>query len=72
MNEKMMFEYVDGKSNKFWEIELGDTYFVTRYGKIGTPGQSTTKQYGDEQTASKEAQKIIGEKIKKGYVKVEV
>ena len=39
----------------------------TRYGKIGTPGQQTLKEFGDAAGAKKEYDKLIAEKTKKGY-----
>ena len=38
------YEFSDGKSNKFWQIELSGNSFTTTYGRIGTDGQSTTKE----------------------------
>ena len=37
------FEFRDGKSNKFWEIEVDGSAFVTRHGRIGTAGRETQK-----------------------------
>ncbi|MGC4121748.1 MAG: WGR domain-containing protein [Myxococcales bacterium] len=64
------YEFSEGTSNKFWEIELKDTSFTTTYGKIGAAGQTTLKSYGDAATAKKEYDKLIAEKTKKGYVLV--
>jgi predicted DNA-binding WGR domain protein len=41
---------------------------TTRWGKIGTDGQSKTKQFKDEAAAKKEYDKLIEEKTGKGYV----
>jgi predicted DNA-binding WGR domain protein len=38
-----------------------------RFGRIGTAGQSQTKSFADEASAEREAEKLIGEKLKKGY-----
>jgi len=43
----------------------------TRYGKIGTPGQQTLKEFGDAAAAKKEYDKLVHEKTKKGYVEGE-
>ncbi len=64
------YEFVEGTSSKFWEIQLEGTSFTTTYGKIGTSGQSTTKSFKDEATAKKEHDKLVAEKTKKGYVLV--
>jgi uncharacterized protein (TIGR02996 family) len=61
------YEFSEGTSNKFWEISLQGTSFKTTYGKIGTPGTSTLKEFGDAAKARKEYDKLIAEKTKKGY-----
>ena len=62
------FEFIDGSSRKFWEISLPENSFTVRFGRIGTPGQSQTKSFADEAAAKREADKLIAEKVKKGYV----
>jgi predicted DNA-binding WGR domain protein len=62
------FEFVEGTSSKFWEIQLDGSSFTTRYGKIGTPGQETLKEYDSADKAKKEYDKLVAEKTKKGYV----
>ncbi len=62
------FEFIEGTSSKFWEIQLDGTSFTTRYGKIGTPGQETLKEYDTADKAKKEYDKLVAEKTKKGYV----
>ena len=61
------FEFVDGGSAKFWEIKLEGTSYTTRYGKIGTDGQVSMKEYDSEDKAKREYEKIVAEKTKKGY-----
>ncbi len=61
------YEFKEGSSNKFWEISLEGTSFSTKYGKIGTDGQETIKEWDDEDKAKKEYDKLIAEKTKKGY-----
>jgi len=61
------FEFSEGTSNKFWEITMSGTDVKTRYGKIGTPGQQTLKEFGDAAAAKKEYDKLVHEKTKKGY-----
>lgn len=64
------FEFSDDGSNKFWEIRVeGDSHTV-RYGKIGTDGQTKTKEFESAAAAKKDADKLIAEKIKKGYEEV--
>ena len=63
-----LFEFVEGSSAKFWEIKLEGTSFTTRYGKLGTEGQMSMKEYDSEEKAQKEYDKLVTEKTKKGYV----
>lgn len=66
------FHYSDGKSNKFWRISLADCSHTAQYGKIGTKGQSKTKEFPTSEEAKKSCEKLIQEKLKKGYAEVEV
>jgi predicted DNA-binding WGR domain protein len=61
------YEFSEGSSNKFWEINLSGKSFTTTYGKIGTSGQTTIKQWKSEAEAKKEYDKLVAEKVKKGY-----
>ena len=65
---KRYYEFVDGTSSKFWEISMSGSEVTTRWGKIGTDGQSKTKPFKDEAAAKKEYDKLIEEKTGKGYV----
>lgn len=62
------FELVEGSSRKFWEVTLDGTRVTTRYGRIGTNGQSTTKDHGTPEKAALERDKLVAEKTKKGYL----
>jgi len=62
------FEFVEGSSSKFWEISLDDTSFTTRYGRLGTEGQMSMKEYDSHEKAQKEYDKLVAEKTRKGYV----
>ena len=62
-----MFELSDGKSNKFWEITVSGSSFTTRFGRIGTDGQSTTKSFANAAACLAEANKLIRQKTGKGY-----
>lgn len=60
--------FMDSASNKFWNIELtGNSHTVT-YGRAGTSGQTKTKSFADEDKAQKDFDKLVAEKLKKGYV----
>ena len=60
------FEFKKGSSRKFWRIMKDGSKLTTHYGRIGTLGQTTTKDYGSK--VDKEYEKLIQSKKKKGYV----
>ena len=61
------YEFTEGSSNKFWEIKLSGASFTTTYGKVGSSGQTTLKTFSSEAAAKKEHDRLVAEKIKKGY-----
>jgi predicted DNA-binding WGR domain protein len=61
------FELISGVSRKFWEISISGNAFTVRFGRIGTAGQSQTKTFVDEAKARNEAERLMAEKVKKGY-----
>nr|WP_198999799.1 ankyrin repeat domain-containing protein [Flavobacterium sp. ASV13] len=65
---KKTFTYTDDKSSKFWSIAISGKSFTVNYGKTGTNGQTQTKEFDTEEKCQKEADKLIAEKTKKGYV----
>jgi DNA ligase 1 len=64
---KRRFEFADGSSDKFWEIDIAGAAVTVRYGRTGTNGQTNTKTFSDEVAAAKHADKLIAEKTEKGY-----
>jgi predicted DNA-binding WGR domain protein len=56
-----------GDSNKFWTIEQIDNKYVVQWGKLGTAGRSNEKEFATKDECSKEVEKLIKEKIRKGY-----
>ncbi|EKO59885.1 mRNA capping enzyme, catalytic domain protein [Leptospira kirschneri str. H2] len=66
MNHHLTFK--DDKSDKFWNIEVSGNSFTVTYGKTGTTGTSQTKTFDNEEICVKEAQKLLSEKLKKGYI----
>jgi uncharacterized protein (TIGR02996 family) len=62
------FTFTDGKSNKFWSIDLQGKGFTVQFGKVGTAGQTQAKEFADEAAAKKEHDKLVAEKLRKGYV----
>ncbi len=62
------FEYVQGGSNKFWEVSHSSNAITVRWGRIGSNGQSKTKTFADEKSAANSMAKLIEEKTGEGYV----
>ena len=62
------FEFVGGTSAKFWEVSVSGCNVTVRYGRLGTSGQIQTKTLDDAVAAQKHAEKLIGQKLEKGYV----
>lgn len=64
---KTYLEFNDEKSHKFWQIELDKNSFTVTYGKLATAGKSNVKEFETEEKAQKEAEKLVKQKLKKGY-----
>jgi DNA ligase 1 len=62
------FQFVEGSSEKFWQVSLAGNDVTVRFGRIGTDGQTQTKSLADADAAARHAEKLIAEKLKKGYV----
>ena len=62
------FQFSDAKSHKFWNIDISGSSFTVTYGKVGAAGQTQTKSFDSSEKAEAEADKLIREKVKKGYV----
>jgi predicted DNA-binding WGR domain protein len=62
------FRFEDGTSKKFWTIDLDGPSHTVVFGRIGTDGQTQTKKFGSEADAKKSYDKLVAEKVKKGYV----
>ena len=76
--ETRRFEFVggdvqrkSGNAAKFWEVSQSGADVTVSYGRIGTAGQTKVKTLASEEAATKEVEKLIGEKTKKGYVEVQ-
>jgi uncharacterized protein (TIGR02996 family) len=62
------FVYTDATSNKFWHIELSGKKFTVHFGRVGTNGQKQTKSFTSAAVAQREHDKLVAQKLKKGYV----
>ena len=58
----------EGGSDKFYEIGASGKTVNMRYGKTGSAGVSSTKDFATAEDATKFVDKTIAEKTKKGYV----
>jgi predicted DNA-binding WGR domain protein len=67
---KRHFEYRDEKSDKFWEVEVNNKNLTVNFGRIGTKGQTKIKELVSPEEAIKEAEKLISQKLKKGYTEI--
>lgn len=65
-----LFEFHEGSSDKFWEITLDGTSHTVRYGRVGTDGQTKTKDFPSEDKARASYDKLIAQKTGKGYAEV--
>jgi predicted DNA-binding WGR domain protein len=64
------FELTDGNSDKFWTITVAGKRHTVNFGRRGTSGQTQTKDFGDDNAAKRAFDKLVAEKLKKGYVEV--
>ena len=64
------FTFSDATSHKFWNIERKGKSFTVTYGKIGSNGQTQVKEFADDARARKEHDKLVAEKVKKGYKEI--
>lgn len=64
---KKSLHFVDAKSDKFWWIETLESEFVVNFGKTGTSGRYQIKEFDSDEACEKEAEKLIVQKMKKGY-----
>ncbi len=68
--KKRTFEFIEGTSSKFWAIWGDGTSHTVHFGRIGTEGQKQTKNFSSEEEAKKSYEKLIKEKLKKGYIEI--
>ncbi len=64
------YQLVEGTSRKFWAIELEGATHTVQFGRIGTAGQTQTKEFKSLEEAQKAYEKLVHEKVKKGYRRV--
>lgn len=65
------FELQTDKGGKFWEVRLEEEDFLhIRSGDIGKGATVQKKPFATADAATKEMERLIREKLKKGYVAV--
>jgi predicted DNA-binding WGR domain protein len=57
-------------SNKFWTIDLKGKKYEVVFGKMGSKGTSILKEFDSKEDCITEAEKLIREKLNKGYKEV--
>ena len=67
---KRRFVYQDAKSDKFWDIDFEGTTQTVVYGKTGTAGREAVKEFATPEECTKESEKLIAQKLKKGYTEL--
>ena len=62
------YEFVEGNSNKFWEVKkIGKKYSV-RHGRIGSAGRTIDTQMKSGDEAAQKVASMIDSKLRKGYL----
>ena len=62
-----LFEVNMRSSHKFWGISIAGNAIMTRFGKLGSDGEVGFEEYPDAAAANEDYEKLVKEKIKKGY-----
>ena len=62
------FECVEGTARKFWRVAVEGSELVVHFGRLGTKGQQKRKTFASVELATRELDKLVREKIGKGYV----
>ena len=60
------FELVEGSASKFWEVARDGCSVTVRFGRIGSSGQSQTKDFASEELADRHAARLIEEEARQG------
>jgi uncharacterized protein (TIGR02996 family) len=61
------FEYRGDGPGRFWSVEREGTTLILRSGKIGSRGRTQLKRFPDEESAQRDADKRVREKLARGY-----
>lgn len=66
----MRLEHTEGSSRKFWEATLEGRVLRVRWGRLGADGQHKDHVFPDDAAACAERDKLVREKLRKGYILV--
>jgi predicted DNA-binding WGR domain protein len=66
-SDSAYLECVEGTANKFYKIWMSGNTVISKYGRIGTSGQETSKSFDTHDKAKDFLLKTISEKCSKGY-----
>ncbi|MBW4718482.1 DUF4132 domain-containing protein [Saccharothrix obliqua] len=61
------WELVAATSAKFWEVDRAGAVVTVRFGRLGTGGQTKSRELPTEAAATAHVTKLIAEKERKGY-----
>jgi len=62
------FEFREGASSQFWEIEIVSDSLTVRFGKVGSTPQTQTKSFVSPVIAQVEHDRLVQEKLAQGYL----
>lgn len=63
------YRFEQGGSAKFWRISVVGNELTVNFGRMGSKGQALIKNFDTQEKAEREANKLIDEKLRKGYLK---
>lgn len=64
------FEYIQANQAKFWEVSRRGATLTVKSGRIGGPPKMREKQLQDFMAAEQEFDRLIRDKLRRGYVEV--
>ncbi|MGI4886869.1 MAG: WGR domain-containing protein [Janthinobacterium lividum] len=68
MRQQLFFQ--DATSNKFWTAEADGTNQIITFGAVSAKGRRSEKQFASAEACVADTEKLIQQKIKKGYTKL--
>jgi predicted DNA-binding WGR domain protein len=62
--------YQAGSAHKFWRAAVHGAELTVSYGRVGTAGQTLVKTFDSIERAEREMNKLVEEKLRKGYTEL--